>query len=159
VKAKDHVAADTAFKRIGENWDKDVWRTEGWFKSNRSISAGHAPIELRNRAVREEARNNMQTETGALYHKDVLQKVDALEKPCLLKMDNDRIKFEFLMLVAANGNVLEIQSNPRNTVAECMQQALFAPHKTENAPFPPPPHDRYWVILDLNPDIINTAAK
>jgi len=74
-------------------------------------------------------------------------------------MDNDQIKFEFLMLVAANGNVLEIQSNPRNTVAECMQQTLFAPHKTENAPFPPPPHDRYWVIVDLDPDVINTAAK
>jgi hypothetical protein len=159
VKAKDHVAADAAFKRIGENWDKDVWRTEGWFKSNRSISAGYAPVELRNRAVREEARNNVRTEAGAFYQKDVLRKVDAFEKPCLLKMDNDRIKFEFLMLIAANGNVLEIQSNPRNTVAECMQQTLFAPHKIENAPFPPPPHDRYWVILDLNPDVINTAAK
>jgi len=40
-----------------------------------------------------------------------------------------------------------------------MQQTLFAPHKTENAPLPPPPHDRYWVILDLDLDVINTAAK
>jgi hypothetical protein len=159
VKAKDHVAADAAFKRIGENWDKDVWRTEGWFKSNRTLSAGLAPIELRNRTVREEARSNVRTEAGAFYQKDVLRKVDALEKPCLLRTDNDRIEFEFLVMVAADGNVLEIQSTPRNPVAECLRETLFAPHKTENAPFPQPPRDRYWVILDLDPNVINTAAK
>jgi len=26
------VLADSAFKRIGDNWDKDAWRAEKWFQ-------------------------------------------------------------------------------------------------------------------------------
>jgi hypothetical protein len=33
-KSNDSVAADAAFKHVGDNWDKDTWKTEEWFNQN-----------------------------------------------------------------------------------------------------------------------------
>lgn len=160
VKAGDPVAADAAFKRIGDQWDKDTWRTEAWFNSNKFRAAHTAPVEMQSRAVKEEARSNMQTAEGAAYGKGVAEKLVALERSCVEKTGSDRNKFEFWIQVVADGNFRDIRANPPNsTAAQCLMQTLFAPHKTKDAPFLPPPHSPYWVIFDLDPSVLNTAAN
>jgi hypothetical protein len=43
--SSDWVAADAAFKRIGDNWSQDKWNTEAWFKQNRDTAAQAAPMQ------------------------------------------------------------------------------------------------------------------
>ena len=50
VKVRAYVAADAAFQRIGNQWDKDIWRTEAWFSANKFRAAHIAPSEMRSRA-------------------------------------------------------------------------------------------------------------
>jgi hypothetical protein len=159
VKVRDYVAADAAFQRIGNQWDKDVWRTETWFSANKFRAAHIAPSEMRSRADKSQARNNMQTIEGSAYGKSVAEKLAVLEKSCGQNADRDQNKIEFWIQVAADGNIRDIRSNPTNSMAECLTQKLFAPHHTENAPFPPPPHAPYWVIFDLDAGVLSTAAK
>ena len=42
-KFNDSVIADSAFKRIGDQWDKDTWRTEDWFRQNQAWAAPTRP--------------------------------------------------------------------------------------------------------------------
>ena len=72
-KSNDWVAADSTFKRIGDNWNEDTWSTEAWFKQNRDTATQAAPMQIRARATRKEAEDNMQTPEGAAYRKDLEQ--------------------------------------------------------------------------------------
>jgi hypothetical protein len=38
-------------------------------------------------------------------------------------------------------------------------QELGASHARKEKLLPEPPHDSYWIILDLDPSNLNTAAK
>ena len=66
-KFNDSVVADSAFKRIGDHYDKDTWRTEDWPKQNTAWAAQFAPAEARSRAIKPEARANLQTVEGVVY--------------------------------------------------------------------------------------------
>jgi hypothetical protein len=44
-------------------------------------------------------------------------------------------------------------------VATCLMQELGASHARKEKLFPVPPHDVYWIMLDLDPATFNTAAK
>ena len=46
-----------------------------------------------------------------------------------------------------------------SAVATCLMQELGASHAKKEALFPLPPHDAYWIILDLDPATFDTAAK
>src|SRR5205823_9853690 len=75
VNFEDSVAAASAFKRIGENWDKAVWTTETWFRQNRDSAAQFAPVQARNREAQKEAKANMLTVEGQTYRKEVERKL------------------------------------------------------------------------------------
>lgn len=101
----------------------------------------------------------MQTAERSAYGKSVAEKLAVLEKSCGQNADRDQNKFEFWIQVAADGNMRDIGSNLTNSMAECRRQKLFAPHPTENAPFPPPPPAPDWVIFDLDAGALSAAAK
>src|SRR6266567_8445523 len=71
----DWVAADAAFKRIGDNWNEETWTTEARFKQNRDTAAQAAPMQIQARAIKKEAQDNMQTPEGEAYRKNVEQKL------------------------------------------------------------------------------------
>ena len=84
-KFNDSVVGDAAFKRIGDNWGKEAWRTEAWFKQNKTWAAQFAPMEARSRAIKQEARANLQTAEGSSYKKDFDLTFAALERLCVQK--------------------------------------------------------------------------
>ena len=158
-KFNDSVVADAAFKRVGDNWDKEAWRTEAWFKQNKDWAAQFAPGEARSRAIKQEARANLQTAEGLSYKKEFDQKFAALEQSCLQKSGNDLGKFEFLVEIGKDGIAQDAWMTRPTALANCLMQELGASHARKEKLFPAPPHDAYWIVLDLDPATFNTAAK
>jgi hypothetical protein len=155
---QDSVVADAAFKRIGDNWDKDTWKTEEWFKQNKTWAAQFAPTEARSKAIKQEAAANLQTVEGASYKKDFDLKFAPFERSCVQKAGKDRDKFEFLIKIGKDGGADDGWFTQPTSVAICLMQDLGASHARKESVFPPPPHDSYWIILDLDPATVNTAA-
>ena len=156
----DWVIADSAFQRIGDNWDKEAWLTEAWFKQNRDSAAQVAPIIIRIRASRKEALANMQTPEGQAYLKAVEQKLAAFEQPCLKDSDGDQTKYEMELSVGETGNAELAQSEQRqNAFSSCVMRALYQSFLKKETPFPPPPHASYWLLLELDPTTFAASAK
>jgi hypothetical protein len=158
-KFNDSVAADAAFKRIGDNWDKEAWRTEAWFKQNRDWALQFAAMEARSRAIKQEARANLQTVEGTSYKKTFDMTFAPIERSCVQKAGNDLGKFEFLVEIGNDGIAQDAWMTRPSAVATCLMQELGASHAKKEKLFPVPPHDAYWIVLDLDPATFNTAAK
>jgi hypothetical protein len=158
--SRDWVVADSAFQRIGDNWDKGAWRTEEWFKQNRNSAAQVAPIIIRIRASRKEALANVQTPEGQTYLKTVEQKLAAFEQPCLKDSNGDRTKFEMELSVGEKGNAELAQSEQRQTpFATCVMRSLYQSFLKKETPFPSPPHAFYWLLLELDPATLSAIAN
>lgn len=159
VNSNDCVAADSAFKRIGNNWDKETWITQDWFKQNRDSAAQVGPMQIRVRATRKDAQANMQTPEGQAYVKNVQQKLAAFEEPCAKESDGDQRKFEMQLSVGENGNAELAQTEQRpNAFTVCVMRGLYQSFLKKETPFAPPPRASYWLLLELAPATF-AAAK
>jgi hypothetical protein len=159
-KSGDWVVADPAFKRIGDNWSKDLWSTEAWFKQNRDTAAGAAPMQARVRATRKEAEENMLTPEGQAYRKDFEQSLAGYVQNCLKESNGDAHKFEFFVQVGKNGSAENAHTEtPPDHVATCLMQALYLSYTRKETPLPVPPHDDYWVLVELDPATLALSAK
>jgi len=158
-KFNDSVIADAAFKRIGDNWDEKTWRTEAWFNQNKAWAAQFAPMEARSRAIKLEARANLETAEGLSYKKEFDLKFAAIEQSCIQKSGADLGKFQFLVKIGKDGIAQDAWMTQPTAVATCLMRELGASNARKEKLFPEPPHDSYWIILDLDPSILNTAAK
>jgi hypothetical protein len=156
---EDAVTADAAFKRIGDNWDKDTWKTEEWFNARKDLAAQFAPMEARSKAIKEEALANLQTPEGSSYKKNFDLKFARFEQSCVQKAGKDLDKFQFLIKVGKEGSADDGWFNHPTSVAMCLMQDLGASYARKEIVFPAPPHDSYWIIMDLDPASFNTAAK
>lgn len=158
--SSDWVVADSAFQRIGDNWDKEAWLTEAWFKQNRNSAAQVAPIIIRIRASRKEALANIETPEGRAYLKTVEQKLAAFEQPCLNDSNGDQTNFEMELSVGEKGNAELAQSEQRQTpFASCVMRSLYQSFLKKETPFPPPPHASYWLLLELAPATFAASAQ
>jgi hypothetical protein len=155
----DPVVADAAFKRIGDSWSKDVWKTEEWFKQNRDWAAQLAPSEIQNRAYKAEALANLQTAEGAAYKKSIDPKFDAFVQTCLQDSGQDMNKFQLLVMVNKDGVAGNGRNLTQTSVSHCVFQTMAATFSRKEKLFPPPPHDSYWVIFDVDPKSYNTASN
>ncbi len=159
LNANDDVAADEAFKKIGDRWDADIWGNEESFQASKAHAAGLAPIRRRERQEDEEARANLKTPEGAAYQRSVLQRLDPIEKRCASASEAAANKFALSMLISKEGNLLQARDNPHSAMANCVARALMEPHKTENSPLPAPPHGSYWMMVEIDPTVINSAKR
>lgn len=158
--SSDWVVADSAFKRVGDNWDKETWLTEAWFKQNRDSAAQVAPMIIRIRASRKEALANMQTPEGQAYLKTVEQKLGVFEQPCLKDSNGDQTKYEMELSVGEKGNAELAQSEQRqNAFSNCVMRGLYQSFLKKETPFPPPPHASYWLLLELDRATFAASAK
>jgi hypothetical protein len=159
VMERDWVTADEGFKRIGDNWDNDVWRTENWFKQNRDTAAKTAPLDARSHAIKQEARDNMKTPEGATYQKAFKQEFAAIEKSCVEKAESDRSTFELLIQVGKDGGAQDVKLTRGTELAHCLVQAVYVSRTKKETPFPPPPHAPYWVIVEVDPDTLIASVR
>ncbi|HTW58072.1 MAG TPA: hypothetical protein VMD99_08080 [Terriglobales bacterium] len=154
----DWEVADAAFKRMGDNWQKDLWITEAWFKQNRDTAAQVGPMALHVRTLFQSAEANMQTPEGLAYRDKVRETLVAIEKPCMEKQPDPAI-FQLLIQVEKDGSVSDGRAKTQSTVAQCVLGILYASHLKNETVFPPPPKAPYAVVLDVNPATVSAAAK
>lgn len=159
-KSGDWVAADPAFNRIGDNWNKELWTSESWFKKNRDTAAASAPMQARARATRKEAEDNMLTPEGQAYRKELEQTLGAYVQSCLKESTGDAHKFEFLVQVGKNGSAENAHTEtPPDHLAYCLMRTLYESYTHKETPLPVPPQDGYWVIFVLDPATLASSAK
>jgi hypothetical protein len=159
-KSGDWEVADPEFKRIGDNWKKDLWTSEAFFKQQRDTAAQAAPMQARARATRKEAEANMRTPEGQAYRKELEQKLTGYEQTCLKESSGDAHKFEFFVQVGKIGSAENAQTETRpDAFAFCLMRALYLSFTRQEAPLPVPPHDGYWVLLELDPATLAASAK
>jgi hypothetical protein len=153
----DWETADSTFKRIGDSWSKDVWRTEEWFKQNRDIAAQAGPAFARAHAVRKEAEANMQTPEGQAYRRQVEKKLSTYEQACVKDSNGDAHKFEFFLQVGLGGTAQDGHTETKpDGFASCLMQTLLQWHTKKTTVLPPPPSPDYWLLLEVDP--VNRAA-
>ncbi len=159
-KTGDWEVADPAFKRIGDEWNKHLWLNEAWFKQNRDTAAQAAPMAARAHAIRKEAEANMQTAEGQAYRKKLEKKLSGYEQSCLKESDGDAHKFEFFVQVGADGSAQNAQTQTRpDHFAFCLMRTLYDSYTKKKTPLPNPPHEGYWVLLELDPTTLTASTK
>ena len=158
--SSDWVAADAAFKRIGDQWSEDKWSTEAWFKQNRDTAAQAAPMQLRARGTRKEAQDNMQTPEGQAYRKELETKLAAFEQSCLKESTDDQHKAELFVRVGKDGSAENAQTQERpDAFAVCVMRELYLSYTRKETPFTAPPRPSYWVVMELDPATFAASAK
>lgn len=157
VKNNDEVAADAAFKQVGDNWDKETWRTESWFRQNRDFASEMAPKQARTRVMQQEALANIATAAGAAYKKDFDRIFATFEQSCLQKAAGNQVKFRFLVNVGKEGSADNAYFDTPTPVSLCLMSVLSSSHARNEKPFPIPPHDTYWIPTDVDPSVLNAS--
>jgi hypothetical protein len=75
------------------------------------------------------------------------------------KVGKDLDKFQFLIKVGKEGSADDGWFTRPTSVAMCLMQDLGASYARKENVFPAPPHDSYWIMMDLDPATFNSAAK
>jgi hypothetical protein len=154
----DMVAADPAFKRIGDEWDKDRWGTEDSFKGQRDIAAQLAPMQAKARAFHAEAEANMKSAEGRAYRVAFDPKLAVFEQPCVSEINGDPSKFELLVEVGERGAANEAHTEKRPTgFAMCVMKGIYAAYVKKETPFPRPPKVPFRMILEIDPTTLSAA--
>jgi len=159
VKAGDWVVAAPAFEKIGDQWAKDVWLTETWFKSNQAMAKSTSEAQARSRAIQQEAAANGQSPEGIAYRKDFDYRMSAIEQPCLEKAKADPSEFDLLVSVGKDGGVEDAWGTQPTPVMQCLMKAMYDGHIKNEKPFPAPPKAPFWVSVHVDPSKANTAMK
>jgi hypothetical protein len=153
----DAVVADAAFKRIGDNWDKDTWITEDYFNHSKTWEAQRLAqwkvVQARGPKIAQEAAANLQSPQGPEYQKQVEQAFGAFMRQCEKESGKDEEKVELMLKMGPDGAVRDLYlPTPTTTpVTKCLIDHLFETQGKNERPFPPPPHPDYWLTLDLDP--------
>jgi hypothetical protein len=158
VNADDLELADATFKRIGDNWNKETWKTKQFFDQERTTSAQIAPFAARSRAIRKTAEDNMGTPKGAKYRQNVQQKLAKYLQKCVHAEDS-LDKFELFIQVGKGGSAEDGWLPHPTKVSACIYQELGTSRLRGEIPFSPPPQPSYWVKLELDPASFVVAAK
>jgi hypothetical protein len=160
INFRDYTVADSAFKRIGDNWDKQVWTTETWFKQNRDTAAQLAPVQARNHEARKEAEANIKTPEGQAYRREVERKLGTFAQVCTDQTKGNAGKFEIFLKISEHGSAQDARGEKApDSFGLCMLRALYVSSATKQAPFPPPPHPSYWVPVELDPATFAASTK
>ena len=159
-KSNDWVAAEPAFQQIGDNWDKDLWITHEFFAGEKQIAGQTAQLQARARSVRKEAEENMATAQGKTYRADVDQKLAGYEQTCVKQAAAGEQKFELLVLVGKDGGVQDAHTEQMpSSVGMCLMKALYDTSVKKETPLSPPPHDSYWLVIEVDPATRAASAQ
>jgi hypothetical protein len=157
VNSNDYVAADAAFKRIGDQWDEDAWQTHQSFEANRDFAAKIGPMQARSRKEIQEATLNEQSPEGAAYKRQVKAKFILFVEQCAQQTDADLQKFDYLLLLGKDGIPQNGWSPQPTNIMGCLGKQFMTAQIRKEALFPPPPHDKYWVKFEVDPSVYNAS--
>lgn len=156
-KSGDAVVADSAFQRVGDNWDNEAWITEAYFNQNKTWAAQVAPAAAKSNAILREAAANLQSPGGAQYQKSVEQALLPFMRQCASD-NHDRVQFELIVKVGKDGGAEDAWFREPTAIAQCMMRVIYDSHVRKETPFPVPPRLDYWLDLHLDSASVSTTA-
>jgi hypothetical protein len=159
VQFNDYVAADAAFKQIGDQWDESVWKTEQYFEANKHDAAKMGPLQARSRAMIQEAIANQKTPEGARYQKEVEQKLMPFVQKCASAQAPDLQKFDYMLLVDKNGTPQNGWSPQPTNMMGCLAKEFMTATIKKETPFPRPPRDSYWLKLEIDLSVYKATSS
>jgi hypothetical protein len=143
----DEILANDAFTRISDDqWDEETWKWEEDFHMAKNFAASRAP-ELRLEAA---ADANMETPEGLRYRSSFEKPYKDLLRKCVEAGDGDVGTFKTFTNIGSNGTVEDVRIAWNSPAAMCLYEKLRALQQEKATLFPRPPHDSYWVRLDLD---------
>jgi hypothetical protein len=151
AKFNDSVVGDAAFKRIGDNWDRNTWITEDYFNQIKSWASQLGPLEAKSRAVMQEAATNEESPEGSRYKEQVEKQFAAMVQQCAQGPDADLQKFVFMLMVGKDGTPENGWMPNPTAMMGCLTKQLMMAQIKKETPFPPPPHPSYWLRLVMDP--------
>lgn len=161
VKQNEIETADSMFKRIGDNWDEDVWITEDWFKQNRDFAGQMAPMLAETRIFREDAAANLKSAGGQAYHDEVRATLARFEQSCATTENIASDKFQIFVEIGKDGIATKLRpeiSGP-NSMTMCMMTGIYPLYVKKEALFPVPSKAPYAVVVDIDPAALKIASK
>jgi hypothetical protein len=148
VKMRDAGVAQPVFARIGENWDKETWRTEKYFDDCKAWIARMAAVSNQIRMASSAVETNLQTKEGRQYDgqiaKEFGDKFAAAMQQCVETAGNDLGSFDFLVQLRSEGAVQQVFASRPTPVSQCLFPKLLS------STFAPPPKPLYWVKIGMN---------
>jgi hypothetical protein len=157
---QDWVAADAAFKRVGDGWSEDIWGTEAYFKQIRDTAAQVAPMQLRARADKKEAEDNMLTPAGVAYRKQIEPKLTSYEQSCLKESSGKVHKADLFLKIGKDGSVENAETlTPPDVFTTCVMRTLYQTFTRKETPFAAPPQPSYWLVVEVDPAMLAASAK
>jgi hypothetical protein len=151
---RDPVYAEKIFKRIGDQWDAETWRSHEDFEQIKQWVSLVAPAAAKVREIEDTAEANEKMPEGARYKAVFEKKYRELVQECV-RSDGESVtewagKFKTLTNLGAKGTVEDLRIQSMGPVVTCLGKKLYS-FKQENAtPFPPPPQAPYWIELRLD---------
>src|SRR5215471_15976078 len=143
VMTGDDDYAKTLFTQIGDNWDKETWRTHDEFVYAKSRVEG-APL----RRAFAQAMENSKTPEGRSFEEALKAAVNKNYHEKLMECMKTTPDYALpmvglLMRLAQDGSVRQVVMAPSNAPTGCFRPQL------EKASFPAPPRDDYWVVANM----------
>jgi hypothetical protein len=136
VKENDSIIAHNAFLRIGDNWHKDIWRTEQYFDSSRSWATQTAAyLEAPGQQVIQQAKN----------------KFAPVIRQCVQAGNGDATKFTLLVRLQKSGLVDYVLALPQTKVGLCLM-------KLTGETVSPPPYAPFTFQIDVDPTQLISAT-
>jgi hypothetical protein len=161
TKFDDSEAADSAFKKIGDNWDEGTWHTRAYFDQTKSWVAQVAAFQARTRALIQEAAANEQSPNGEHYKEEVQKRFATFVHGCVAGTEVGRARADYLLQIGKDGNPQNgyVPNVTQATFAlmACINKALMTAQITDQKPFPVPPHDSYWLKLQIDPSLYKAS--
>jgi Domain of unknown function (DUF4034) len=159
VRFNDPVVANGAIKRIGDNWDPDVWGSEKYFDQVREWATNVGPLEEHSRDVMREAEANEKEAGGSAYKSQVETRFSQLVQQCVQQPNADTTKFVFILMIAKDGIPQNGWFPVTTGMTECIMKQLIAAQVKHDAIFAAPPKDSYWLKLDMDPSAVKMATR
>jgi hypothetical protein len=137
IKESDSVVARRMFSRIGEDWDKDTWRTRAYFDSSRTWATARAAYEQ---------------DPGHLVIMEAREKFAPVIQQCA-QTGGDMTKFGLMLRLQKDGLVDSVSLQPETKVGLCLMKL-----KGETVSPPPTSPFLFWIAVDPA-ELIRASAK
>lgn len=146
VRMNDPDVAQQMFQRIGEDWDKETWRTRKFFDDCKAWASRMSTVHTQ--AASAAVDSNMLTTEGRQYDGRIAQefgkKFATRMKQCVDGAGHDLGSFDLFVRVKADGAVQQVLTSRPTAVSNCLLPQL------QGATFAPPPKPLYWVKISMN---------
>ena len=154
----DPVLADKAFRRIGDQWDRETWKKQEYFDSAREWAANYSKTILKQRSMEADADSSTKGVDGARYQSTVEEKLHGIAQQCAKGGGAFPQQFETLVRIGAKGNVEEVKIYANAPLPICLYQTLMS-SRDGDALFGPPPQAPYSIKLDLDAATLAPAVS